>query len=427
MSKNGRKRVKTKEKVRKRMKTEESVKTNENETAPQVKPPKEGQPSNAQAVHAVETWKNLDFLCHNYVLNGLVDDLCNVYCKTMTAKELWESLERKYKTEDAGTKKCAGSVWGCDRLVSRAKVIENQVMAISVISVYLDSSEGSVRTHIGRVILFGTIPTTILDTTLVITLPTAHTDTTVTPIEIPIVLPTVPPLLDHTLASLNYSPASPDYSPASPDYSPASDIEHSLLDHSSLDLPSTSAGPSHKLCRSPMTPEPVLSPVSEALSLVRADLIPLPKRFKDSGYLADVEVDPKETSLRDDVMVRGINARVVVESIDREESEMGTRGPVKGRVKRVTLPMMLEDTPEPAQEERAIESKEIEAREAARKLETLNENGDEQEVKNEGNEKSGNGNRDNEGNENGGNGGNGNRGNGENGNHGMNYEGFMPM
>ncbi|GJY47349.1 hypothetical protein Tco_0436412 [Tanacetum coccineum] len=47
-----------------------------NETTPQVEPPKEGQPSNAQAVQA-----------------------------TMTAKELWESLERKYKTEDAGTKK----------------------------------------------------------------------------------------------------------------------------------------------------------------------------------------------------------------------------------------------------------------------------------------------------------------------------------
>ncbi|GKF68555.1 hypothetical protein Tco_0198234, partial [Tanacetum coccineum] len=47
-----------------------------NETAPQVKPSKECQPSNAQAVQV-----------------------------TMTAKELWESLEHKYKTEDAGTKK----------------------------------------------------------------------------------------------------------------------------------------------------------------------------------------------------------------------------------------------------------------------------------------------------------------------------------
>nr|GEW77384.1 retrotransposon protein, putative, Ty1-copia subclass [Tanacetum cinerariifolium] len=35
------------------------------------------------------------------------DDLYNVYCKTMTAKELWESLEQKYKTEDDGTKKFA--------------------------------------------------------------------------------------------------------------------------------------------------------------------------------------------------------------------------------------------------------------------------------------------------------------------------------
>ncbi|GJR12802.1 pol polyprotein [Tanacetum coccineum] len=72
------------------------------ETVPQVEPPAEGQSSNQQAV---EAWKHSEFLCRNYVLNGLVDSLYNVYCKTTTAKELWESLERKYKTEDAGTKK----------------------------------------------------------------------------------------------------------------------------------------------------------------------------------------------------------------------------------------------------------------------------------------------------------------------------------
>ncbi|GJT63349.1 hypothetical protein Tco_1006882 [Tanacetum coccineum] len=54
---------------------------------------------------------------------------------------------------------------GCVSLVSRAKVIENQVMAISVISISSDSSEDSVGTPAGRVILFGTIPTTIPDTT----------------------------------------------------------------------------------------------------------------------------------------------------------------------------------------------------------------------------------------------------------------------
>ncbi|GJZ91969.1 hypothetical protein Tco_0664034, partial [Tanacetum coccineum] len=58
-----------------------------------------------QAVQDVEAWKHSDFLCHNYVLNGLVGSLYNVYCKTTTAKELWESLERKHETEDVGTKK----------------------------------------------------------------------------------------------------------------------------------------------------------------------------------------------------------------------------------------------------------------------------------------------------------------------------------
>ncbi|GJV73685.1 putative reverse transcriptase domain-containing protein [Tanacetum coccineum] len=43
-----------------------------------------------------------------------------------------------------------GPVWGCDRLVSRAKVIENQVMAISVISVSSYSLEDSVGTPAGR-------------------------------------------------------------------------------------------------------------------------------------------------------------------------------------------------------------------------------------------------------------------------------------
>ncbi|GKA20503.1 hypothetical protein Tco_0700492 [Tanacetum coccineum] len=57
------------------------------------------------------------------------------------------------------------------------------VMAISVISISSDSSEDSVGTPAGRVILF----------------------------ETPIIAPTIPP--------------SPDYTPASPDYSPASDSE----------------------------------------------------------------------------------------------------------------------------------------------------------------------------------------------------------
>ncbi|GJV66565.1 hypothetical protein Tco_1482074 [Tanacetum coccineum] len=107
---------------------------------------------------------------------------------------LWSDTSLDVTPPDA--KSDGDPIWGCDRLVSRAKVIENQVMAISVISVSSDSSEDSVGTPAGRVILF----------------------------EIPIIAPTIPP--------------SPDYTPASPDYSPASDMEFDLSeDPSSYHIP----------------------------------------------------------------------------------------------------------------------------------------------------------------------------------------------
>ncbi|KAK3004914.1 hypothetical protein RJ639_019684 [Escallonia herrerae] len=58
-----------------------------------------------QTVAAVDAWKHSDFLCKNYILNGLDNVLYNVYSPMVNAKALWESLKRKYKTEDAGSKK----------------------------------------------------------------------------------------------------------------------------------------------------------------------------------------------------------------------------------------------------------------------------------------------------------------------------------
>ncbi|GJS07096.1 hypothetical protein Tco_0363892 [Tanacetum coccineum] len=100
-----------------------------NETVPQVEPRAEGQSSNAQAV---EAWKHSDFMCHNYVLNGLIDPLYNVYCKTTTAKELWESLECKYKIEDAGTKKFVVA-WFLDYKMVDSKNLISQVQDLQVL------------------------------------------------------------------------------------------------------------------------------------------------------------------------------------------------------------------------------------------------------------------------------------------------------
>nr|GEU88375.1 hypothetical protein [Tanacetum cinerariifolium] len=404
-------------------------------------------------------------------------------------------------------------VWGCDRLVSRAKVIENQAMAISVISVSLDSSEDSVGTPAGRVILFGTIPTTIPDTTPVITPPTTQTDTTVIPIKTPIISPTIRPSPDYTPASPDYSHASetesdsdtPDtppspthgtsfteitsstqrspviprrrvmilapgqpiphgrpyrYHPNGPvhmmtarkrvgllpvqqlavrhfvDHSSSdSSSRHSLSNHSSPNLPSTSAGPSRKRRRFLMTSVPALPLVSGALSPVRADLIPLPKRVRDIGYLADVEVGPRETRVErvthptmpedipeptqegavevtyetlEDLVQRivGVESAVAalterVDELERDNRRLrGTTSVESQRVDRLQrgIASMTHKEVEELVARRVAE--EMKAREAARNLETLNENGE---------------------NENGGNKGNGNGGNGENGNHGMNY------
>nr|GEW44791.1 hypothetical protein [Tanacetum cinerariifolium] len=166
------------------------------------------------------------------------------------------------------------------------------------------------------------------------------------------------------------------------DASSDSSSRYSLSDHSCLDLLSTSAGPSRKRRRSPMTFVPALPPVFRALSPVHADLIPSPKRVRDSDYLADVKVGLREASLKDDVIARGsdkphleqdidpeiqveidecfayadalrdtgIDARLVVEAVDRDEIETGVRGPVEVKVERITRPAMPEDSPEPAQE-----------------------------------------------------------------------------
>ncbi|XP_070046636.1 uncharacterized protein [Nicotiana tomentosiformis] len=53
----------------------------------------------------VEAQKQADFLCKGYIISALEDDLYNVYSAMNTSKELWDGLEKKYKTEDAYLKK----------------------------------------------------------------------------------------------------------------------------------------------------------------------------------------------------------------------------------------------------------------------------------------------------------------------------------
>ena len=58
--------------------------------------PPESTPENERFV-VIEAWKHSDFLCKNYILSGLKDDLYNVYSNVGTSKELWDALERNIK------------------------------------------------------------------------------------------------------------------------------------------------------------------------------------------------------------------------------------------------------------------------------------------------------------------------------------------
>ncbi|KAL6204229.1 hypothetical protein ACLB2K_021497 [Fragaria x ananassa] len=58
-----------------------------------------------ETIKAVEAWTQNEFLCKNYILNALDDSLYDVYLSFKTPKELWDSLNKKYKSEVASAKK----------------------------------------------------------------------------------------------------------------------------------------------------------------------------------------------------------------------------------------------------------------------------------------------------------------------------------
>ena len=85
-----------------------------------------------QVFSIVDAWKHSDFLCINYVMNGLADFLYNVYSNNKTTKELWPSLDRKYETKDVGAKKFIMDRFLDYKMVD-SKTMVSQVQELQVI------------------------------------------------------------------------------------------------------------------------------------------------------------------------------------------------------------------------------------------------------------------------------------------------------
>nr|GEV20424.1 hypothetical protein [Tanacetum cinerariifolium] len=279
-------------------------------------------------------------------------------------------------------------------------------MAIFVILISSDSAKESMGTSTARVILFGTILTTIPSTTPTIDLHVIHDDIPLIPTDTPTTSPipngalqmltarkSVGSLPTHRLASrypLNYSLTdqftSDDLSRDSLSDSPSdtsldshsdtssySSSRHSssgyVISDSLCDSQSaTYAGQSCKRCRSPTSLVPIVSPVCGALSPVRADLLPPRKRIRDFSFVTNVEdsyepyTGPDVDSdihadintciaFADDLRARGMDVRVMVEIVAEEEVESSTRGMVEVEVDPRVGPVIDDDVRESVRED----------------------------------------------------------------------------
>ncbi|XP_050151611.1 uncharacterized protein LOC126626348 [Malus sylvestris] len=91
----------------------------------------------AEILQAIEAWTHSEFLCRNYILNALDDSLYDVYSSYKTAKDLWESLDKKYKSEVASSKKFVIGKF-LNYKMSDTKSVVKQVEELQVIVHELD-------------------------------------------------------------------------------------------------------------------------------------------------------------------------------------------------------------------------------------------------------------------------------------------------
>ena len=75
----------------------------------EVKPVLPADNTDPRALASLDAWKHGDFLCKGYIQNRLVDQLFSVYSEVKTSKDLWDALEKKYKSFNVGSGKFATS------------------------------------------------------------------------------------------------------------------------------------------------------------------------------------------------------------------------------------------------------------------------------------------------------------------------------
>ena len=103
-------------------------------------------PVTKETMLTIDAWKQSDFFFRNYILNRLDDTLYDIYSECKTAKNVWELLEKKYKTEDAGAKKFVIGKFLKFEMVDTKTVIK-QVEELQVLIHELHAEGCSINEH----------------------------------------------------------------------------------------------------------------------------------------------------------------------------------------------------------------------------------------------------------------------------------------
>nr|GEW78703.1 hypothetical protein [Tanacetum cinerariifolium] len=139
--------------------------------------------------------------------------------------------------------------------------------------------------------------------------------------------------------------------------SPLSSSSETSSDPSSDDLPDTSSDHSLPAPSSGMRPSHHLCSLVPSIPRSSATITHISSHDYSSRIRSpESSMDLERLTYANALKARGFDARVVVEAVDREEIKTGAGGLVEVRVDRVTHPVIADDIPELAQEERAIES-----------------------------------------------------------------------
>nr|GEV36325.1 zinc finger, CCHC-type [Tanacetum cinerariifolium] len=104
-------------------------------------PQGEGENPTVEQVRKRAKWDNDDYVCRGLIINGMSDSLFDIYQNVETFKELWDTLEAKYMSKDASSKKFLVSNFTNYKMTNSRPVLEQYNELLRILGSHLRIKE----------------------------------------------------------------------------------------------------------------------------------------------------------------------------------------------------------------------------------------------------------------------------------------------